>query len=187
VLPTVFPPFDFVVVAQDWQGSLVSILSLKLPLWAVYFPLKLHSYFNPLKKGVTQWHSPSDFQAHEQRALSVYLLSGDSAFLWRLLLLMADPQQVIVTLDIPQRGTSRSMFQKAMRSGHQLLEEVKLHPWVITDAAVGGGTNGRHLLGFGSALGSPIPPTLAPGLPPTLRHFLNGGVDGRDVSQISVL
>jgi hypothetical protein len=142
VLPAVFPPFDFVVVAQDWPGSLVSILALKLPLRAAYFPLKLHSYFNPPKKGVTQWHSPLDFQAHEQRALSVYLLSGDSAFLWHLLLLVADPQQVIVTLDIPWRGTSRPMFQKAMRSGLQLLEEVKLHPWMITDSAVEGGTDG---------------------------------------------
>ena len=66
-----------------------------------------------------------------------------------------------------------------MRSGHQLLEEVNLHPWVITDSAVGRGTNGRHLLGFGSALGSPIPPTLEPGLPRTLWHFLDRGVDGR--------
>ncbi len=43
---------------------------------------------------------------------------------------------------------------------------------------VGGATDSQHLLGFGLDLGSLATPTVQPGLPRTLRHFLDGGTEG---------
>ena len=49
---------------------------------------------------------------------------------------------------------------------------------VVADSAVGGVTDGRHIIGFGHDLGSCVTPTVERGLPLVLRHFLDGGVEG---------
>jgi hypothetical protein len=55
-----------VLVAQDWPGSVISVLALNLHLLAGYFPIKFHRYLNLPKKGVTQLHSTRDFSTPDQ-------------------------------------------------------------------------------------------------------------------------
>ena len=47
------------------------------------------------------------------------------------------------------------------------------------DAEAGGATDAQHLFGFGSDIGSPCLPVVEVGLHQTLRHVLDGGVEGR--------
>jgi hypothetical protein len=71
----------FVVAAQHWPGSLISVLALDLPLLAGYFPIKLHGYFKFSKTPIAQWFSTHDFCAPIHGGNTVYLLSGSSEFL----------------------------------------------------------------------------------------------------------
>ncbi len=54
-------PGGFVVVAQHWPGSLISILVFDLTLLAGFFPNKFHGYFNSSKSSIAQWCSTWDF------------------------------------------------------------------------------------------------------------------------------
>ncbi len=74
------------------------------------------------------------------------------------------------------------MIQRAAAAGEALLRDFGLHLLIIANSAVGGATNGRHMLGFGRDLGSQVTPMVEMGLPCTLRHFLDGGVKGRFAS-----
>ena len=71
------------------------------------------------------------------------------------------------------------MIQRAAAAGEALLRDFGLHLLIIANSAVGGATNGRHMLGFGCDLGSQVIPTVETGLLRTLRHFLDGGIEGR--------
>ena len=93
VLHPVIPPGGFVVVAQDWPSSLISVLGLHLPLVAAYFPKHFHHYFNLPKNGVTQWNSTHDFLDPHQDSRIIYLLSGSSDFLHRVLLTLKSRSQ----------------------------------------------------------------------------------------------
>jgi hypothetical protein len=64
-------------------------------------------------------------------------------------------QQVIVTIKVLWNGASRSVLQRAVWDGHALLKGFGLCPLVIGDAALGGGLDAQHLLGFGMDLASP--------------------------------
>jgi hypothetical protein len=79
------------------------------------------------------------------------------------------------------------MIQHAAAAGEALLRDFGLHLLIIADSAVGGATNGCHMLGFGRNLGSQVTPTAKAGLPRTLRHFLDGGVEGRFASVCKTL
>jgi hypothetical protein len=82
VVHMVQPPGGFVIVAQHWPSSHISVLALGLPLHVGHFPTKLHRYFNaPITKGVTEWQSTRDFVSPYQDRSVVYLLYGDMAFL----------------------------------------------------------------------------------------------------------
>jgi len=87
-------------------------------------------------------------------------------------------QRVIVSVEFPRRGASRAALQRATREGQALLDSFELRSLVVADSAVGGVTDGHHLLGFGLNLSSCITPTVEQGLPLVLRHFLDGGVEG---------
>jgi hypothetical protein len=89
---------------------------------------------------------------------------------------------VIVTVEFARCGSTRLMTQRAAAAGEALLQDFGLHLLIIADSAVGGATNGCHMLGFGCDLGSQVIPTVETGLPRTLRHFLDGGVEGRFAS-----
>ena len=77
VLHAVAAPGGFVVVAKDWPSSLISVLGLRLPLVAAYFPKHFRHYFNLPKNGVSvmQWTSTNDFHAPHQDSRIIYLLS----------------------------------------------------------------------------------------------------------------
>jgi hypothetical protein len=82
VVHMVQPPGGFVIVAQHWPASLISVLALGLPLRMGHFPKKLHRYFSaPITKGVPDWKSTRDFVSSYQDRSVVYLLSRDTAFL----------------------------------------------------------------------------------------------------------
>jgi hypothetical protein len=60
-----------------------------------------------------------------------------------------------------------------------MLREFNLWLLAVADLVVGGATDGPHTFEFGSNIGDAVLLTPEPGLPHILRHFLNGGVDGR--------
>ena len=86
-------------------------------------------------------------------------------------------ERIIVSVEFPRRGASRPAIQRA-REGQALLDSFGFRSMVVADSAVGGVTDGRHLLGFGHNLGSSVTPTIELGLPFVLRHFLDGGIEG---------
>ncbi len=87
-------------------------------------------------------------------------------------------RRVIVLVEIGRRGASRPMIQRAAQEGQALLASFQLHSLIISDSAVGGVTDGPHLLGFRDDLGSSVTPMIELGLPLVLSHFLDGGVTG---------
>ena len=179
VLRAVAPPGGFVVVAKDWPSSLISVLGLQLPLVAAYFPKHFHHYFNLPKNGVMQWTSTNDFHAPHQDSRIIYLLSGPSDFLHHVLSILEHrSQRAIVSVEFPRRGATRTALLRAARAGQAMLDEFHLHTLNVSDSTVGGATDGLYLMGFGNKLGSSTLPTVEPGLPRVLRHFLDGGVEG---------
>ena len=106
------------------------------------------------------------------------LLSGGVSFLKRVLGLLGGCQRVIVTFGVTRQGASRSTLQRHTRDGRALLTEFGLRPLVVGDAEAGGATDAQHLFGFGSDIGSPCLPVVEVGLHRTLRHVLDGGVEG---------
>ena len=172
------------VIAYHWPSSLISILALNLPLVAAYFPVSLHKYFNLPKNGVTEWHCCRDFRALYQDSTIIYMLSGPSDFLRQMLDILGHRKggtsrlRVIVSLEFPRRGASRPMITRAAKEGQSLFDSFDLRSLIVSDAGVGGATDGRHLLGFGQDLGSNVTPVVEPGLCLVLRHFLDGGVEG---------
>jgi hypothetical protein len=179
MLHVVSPLGGFVVVAQDWPGSVILVLALNLHPLAGYFPIKFHRYFNLPKNVATRWHSMRDFSAPYQDQTIVYLLSGDSVFLQHILDTLAGCQRVFVTVEFTCCLASRPKIHHAVKASKQLLADFGLCSLMVGVSAVGGATAGWHLLSFGSDLGSTITPTAEPGLPRMLHHFLDGGVDGR--------
>ena len=179
VLHPVAPPGGFVVVAKDWPSSLISVLGLQLPLVAAYFPKHFHHYFNLPKNGVMQWTSTNDFHAPHQDSRIIYVLSGPSDFLHRVLsMLKHRSQRAIVSVEFPRRGATRTALLRAARAGQAMLDKFHLHTLKVSDSTVGGATDGLYLMGFGNKLGSSTLPSVEPGLPRVLRHFLDGGVEG---------
>jgi hypothetical protein len=85
---------------------------------------------------------------------------------------------MIVTLEWTHHAASRPVLSRVLKAGYNLLESFCLAPLVVADSTVGGATDSQHLLDFGLDLGSSVTPTVKPGLPRTLRHFLDGGTEG---------
>jgi hypothetical protein len=184
VLRSVSPPGGFVVVSQHWPGSLISVLALDVPLIGGFFADRFHRYFNPpTKHDVMQWHSTRDFCAPFSDTMIVYLLSGHADFLGALLHgVLKGCQRVIIIMEFARCRATWLMIQCTTAAGGALLWDFGLQSLVIANSAVGGATDGRHLFGFGCKLGSLVTPMVETGLPRTLRHFLDGGVEGQFAS-----
>ena len=99
ILRRVCAPGGFIVVAEAWPSSLISVLDLSLPLWAAYFSVKLHGYINSSKAKVDQWFTPWEFCGPVRDNRAIYLLSGLADFLWKILTLLPDCQRMIVTVE----------------------------------------------------------------------------------------
>ena len=178
VLRRVRAPGGFIVVAEAWPSSLIPVLDLSLLLWAAYFSVKLHGYFNSSKAKVDQWFTPREFcgPVHNNRA--IYLLSSLADLLRKILTLLPGCQWMIVTVEWTRRAASQPVLSRALKAGYDLLESFRLAPLVVTDSTVEGAMDSQYLLGFGLDLGSSATPTVEPGLPHTLRHFLDGRTEG---------
>jgi hypothetical protein len=122
--------------------------------------------------------STQDFCGPSHVSNAVYLLSGSSNFLQHALSALLGCQRVIITVEWTCRSASRPMIQLAMKACHKLLVAFGLHPLVVADSASGRATDSQHLIGFGHDLGSLITPSVESGLPCTLRHVSDGGMDG---------
>ncbi len=81
-------------------------------------------------------------------------------------------------MEFAWRASTQLMIQRAAAAGEALLRDFGLHLLIIANSAVGGATNGCHVLGFGRNSGSRVIPTVKMGLLHTLQHFLDGGVKG---------
>jgi hypothetical protein len=91
-------PALFVIVAGGWPAQLISVLALKLPLWAAFFPKDLHRYFKSIMTQVTSWTSIVDLSAASITSDAIYLVSGDLGFLWCTLPMFVGLQWLIPTL-----------------------------------------------------------------------------------------
>jgi hypothetical protein len=84
VLHLIQPPLAFILVAGDWPGGLVLLLSLDLPIQGAFFPNWLHAYFKTSRYHVTFWCSVVEFQGVDVGDDDVvYVISGGFDFLWR--------------------------------------------------------------------------------------------------------
>jgi hypothetical protein len=97
-----------VIVSQHWSGSLISVLTLKLPLFGGFFLDKFHWHFNPpTKHNVMKWHFPRDFCAPFANTTVVYLLLGHADYLWTLVFsVLKGCQHVIVTMEFAWRAST---------------------------------------------------------------------------------
>ncbi len=101
VLRLVAPPSSFMIVAGDWPGCLVLLLSLGLPVQEAYFPAKYHAYFDASRYCITLWQSTVTFRGISNVGEKyVYVMSGSVDFLRRLLPTLQGCQRVIVTVDV---------------------------------------------------------------------------------------
>jgi hypothetical protein len=90
----------FVIVTGGWPASLISVLALQLPLWAVFFPNDLYRWFKSLKTQVTSWTSIVEFSAASITSDAIYLISEDLGFLRRTLPMFVGLQRLIITFDM---------------------------------------------------------------------------------------
>ncbi len=95
-----------------------------------------------------------------------------------MLVVVAEYSRVIVTVDVGRHRVSRQALLRASKAGHALFVEFDLKTLVIGNATSGGATDAQHLMGFGHNLGLVNPPQVEPGLPRTVQHVLDGGVEG---------
>jgi hypothetical protein len=179
VLRLVAPPSSFVIVAGDRPGCLVSLLLLGLPVQEAYLPAKYHAYFNASRYCVTSWQSTVTFRGISNVGEKyVYVMSGSVDFLRHLLPTLQGCQRVIVTVDVDQTGTARSVLQQAVRGGHVLCQDFDLVPLVVGNATTGGATDAQHFICFGWELTKCSTLVVEAGLRRTVRHVLDGGVEG---------
>ncbi len=83
-----------------------------------------------------------------------------------------------MTVDFEREVASRPALKRATAEGHTLLQEYGLHPFVISDAATGGATDAQHVINLGNNLLSPSILVVEIGLHRTVRHIIDGGVEG---------
>jgi len=167
-----------VLVDEHWPSSHISVLALSLPVTAAYFPTKFHKYFKCNGNSGPAWSSTRDFRRGSADHDTIYLMSGSTDFLHRTLTALDGSKRVIVTIDWIRRAASRSSLQCSLKAGYDLLAAFTLCPLLVVDSASGGATDGQYLLGFGRELGPSVAPAVECGLPRTLRHVLDGGVEG---------
>ncbi len=109
----------FVVVAGDWPGSLILLLSLDLPIQGAFFPNRLQKYFKSSRYHVTVWHSVVEFQGVEVGDNNVvYIISGGIDFLWHALLMLNGCQHLIIMINVIWHGASWSALLCPVRDGH---------------------------------------------------------------------
>ncbi len=179
-------PFPVVVVAELWPSAQISVLALDLPIVAVYFPVRFHQYFKP-RNNVMTWHAPNLFKAALMPVGTALLLLGSVEFLERTLVELVHVQREIISVVMPKRGIAPKSHCKERAKAQTMLRSHGLRPVFFLDADNGGATDACHMFGFGHDLCSSILPASDRGLARTLRHFLDGGTEGRFLNSQTVL
>ena len=154
---------------------MISILALKLPLVGAYFPRRHHHHFKiPTNARFDRWHSPSK----PRRGDHTYVISGSVAFIETMCSHEnVDNTKVIACFEqnIEQDGmVGRAQWNVAWK----LCSTFSLSPVTMRDMQFGGATNARFLFGFGGSFDSSHLPTAHPDIQRSLRHFLDGGIEG---------
>jgi hypothetical protein len=75
--------------------------------------------------------------------------------------------------------TLRHDLTREMKAGRALCKTHGLHLLTLSNAVLGGVTDSHHIMGLGHDLGSSVTLAVKAGLPCTVRHVLNGGVEGK--------
>ena len=184
-LALVKAPSPFVVVAEAWPSVLISLLALKLPIGGAFFPTKFHQYFSfqQNKHEVSPWHPTLAFTSSAFAQDYVYFVSGSRDFIKRVWSKIKDCTHVIVSLELSRRERAHNTYRRAWTAGSKLFQTLGLLTESYSDRACGGATTNRFLVGFSPSFGSP--PALTADVQRSLRHYVNGGVEGR-FSRISV-
>jgi hypothetical protein len=107
-----------------------------------------------------------------------FLIPGTIEFIDQAFKTLGPRQRVIVSVDLPLQGSTQGADREGRSRAQGLLLGHGLHPVFFLDANNGGATDACHVFGFGNDLGLDILPKLTWGLAQTLRHFLDGGMEG---------
>ena len=102
------------------------------------------------------WNATSLFKAALIPTGVCLLLSGSVGFLERILAVLAHGQQLIILVDMPQRGVARKTHREDRSKAQTLLLSHGLHSVFFMDSDNGGATDACHMFGFGDDLGSNI-------------------------------
>jgi hypothetical protein len=70
-------------------------------------------------------------------------------------------------------------LKREMEAGRDLCKDHGLQLLTLSNAVLGSVTDSQHLLGLGHDLRSSVTPAVKAGLPCTVRHVLDGGVEGK--------
>ncbi len=96
-------------------------------------------------------------------------------------------QRLIVSVDMMQGGVAPKTHQEDRAKAQHLMHKHGLCPVFFLDLDNGGATDACHVFGFGNNLGLSILPASDQGLTQTLRHFMDGGMEGRFLDSHRVL
>ena len=133
------------------------------------------------------WNATSLFKAALIPTGVCLLLSGSVGFLERILVVLAHGQRLIISVDMPRRGVARKTHREDRSKAQTLLLSHGLRSVFFFDSDNGGATDACHVFGFGDNLGSNTLPVSDRGLARTVRHFLDGGTEGRFLDSQRVL
>ncbi len=70
-------------------------------------------------------------------------------------------------------------LKQEMQAGQDLFKNHGLKLLTLSNGVLGCMTDSRHLLGFGHDFWSSVTPAVKAGLPHTVQHVLDGGVEGK--------
>jgi hypothetical protein len=111
-------PASFVVVAGGWPGSLISLLTLALPVQEAFLPARYHKYFKPSRYCVSPWHHSIEFVGPKAcHGGAIYIVLGKPDFLRHVLATLSGCKRLIVTVNVECCGVSRPLLSWAAADG----------------------------------------------------------------------
>jgi hypothetical protein len=88
-------------------------------------------------------------------------------------------QHLILIFDVNHCDACHLDLRKEMVASCEVIEKYGLFYLAVSNAVTRGASDAQHLLGFGSRLGSFVTPRVQAGLPCTVWHMLDGGMEGK--------
>ena len=112
------------------------------------------------------------------KAPVLYLISGSSKFLQRLLPKLWSVGHTIASLEMPFSKIPPRRLGHYLRQQCEDLSQSGLTPAVYSHSRFGGATDAKHAFGFGSCICSD-PPSAPPNVCRRIKHFLNAAAPDR--------